>query len=271
MFLTLLLFSLMLSLFSQPLHHVILPIVPRVTYWLGSLYLVNFFWVLQFRMLAGLNFTSRRRIPAHSGVMCFCGLAAMLWLTYWFGLWLGIGRPLAAHVIWAEVLRYTVMAVMMDVFISAMVLPGFRYVRFDRLRPHDTPAPLPPADTPEPPLAVTPEKPRISDLTVNGRRIPLNALRYMKSVEHYVEFVLDTEVLTERCTLRDLVAQTGAEDGIQPHRSYWVSRREISRLGRRDGNAVLILKDGTEIPLSRHRKTEVAAWLDHAATDRSQA
>ncbi len=99
---------------------------------------------------------------------------------------------------------------------------------------------------------------------MNGRTVALAPLQWMKSVEHYVEFHSGGPPVIERVPLRDMVSQSQGMDGMQPHRSYWVARHAVQQMTRRDGSAVLLLTDGTEIPVSRHRKAQIAAWLSDA-------
>ncbi len=98
-------------------------------------------------------------------------------------------------------------------------------------------------------------------LSVGRQKFPVNMLIYLKSIEHYVELVTHDGVETIRVALRDLTDQLDDEDGVQPHRSYWVARDAIVGLVKTGGNAFLLLRDGSEIPVARHRRQDVTAWI----------
>jgi hypothetical protein len=51
--------------------------------------------------------------------------------------------------------------------------------------------------------------------------------------------------------LADAVEELAGIEGTQVHRSWWVARDAISDARRGDGRATLVLKDGSEVPVSR--------------------
>jgi hypothetical protein len=51
--------------------------------------------------------------------------------------------------------------------------------------------------------------------------------------------------------LSDAIAELEGIEGAQVHRSWWISRDAITDARRGDGRAVLTLKDGAEVPVSR--------------------
>ncbi|WP_293900768.1 LytTR family DNA-binding domain-containing protein [Phenylobacterium sp.] len=51
--------------------------------------------------------------------------------------------------------------------------------------------------------------------------------------------------------LADAVAELEGIEGLQVHRSWWVARDAITDAKRGDGRALLTLKDGAEVPVSR--------------------
>ncbi len=111
----------------------------------------------------------------------------------------------------------------------------------------------PPADSPGMP----------TDIRVPGGALPTAGLCFLKSVEHYVEFhKSDGSYEMHRLALRKVVDLMRAQDGIQPHRSYWVFRHAIAGVDRQGGSWFLTLPDGTEIPIARSRVVEVRKWLN---------
>nr|WP_255618484.1 LytTR family DNA-binding domain-containing protein [Roseibaca sp. Y0-43] len=99
-----------------------------------------------------------------------------------------------------------------------------------------------------PKLETPPARPAILD------RLPLEkrgALLALSVEDHYVRVQTSngTELLLMR--LSDAIRETGDLAGAQVHRSHWVAFPAV-QTARRDGDrAVLTLKDGTEIPVSR--------------------
>jgi DNA-binding LytR/AlgR family response regulator len=51
--------------------------------------------------------------------------------------------------------------------------------------------------------------------------------------------------------LADAVGELEGIEGAQVHRSWWVAREAIVDAARGDGRAVLTLKDGSQVPVSR--------------------
>ncbi|WP_425038533.1 LytTR family DNA-binding domain-containing protein [Primorskyibacter sp. S187A] len=86
-------------------------------------------------------------------------------------------------------------------------------------------------------------------------------LHYVEAKEHYVRVVMKEDEILHRQRLGDLVAQLDPMDGLQPHRSWWVSRYAAPRAEKINGRVVLITFDGTQIPVARGRYADVEAWL----------
>jgi len=63
--------------------------------------------------------------------------------------------------------------------------------------------------------------------------------------------------------LADAIAELDGIEGAQVHRSWWVARDAIADARRGDGRAVLTLKDGSEVPVSRTyaRIIRDAGWI----------
>jgi hypothetical protein len=69
--------------------------------------------------------------------------------------------------------------------------------------------------------------------------------------DHYTEVhtTLGTELLLLRFT--DALEEVEGIAGYRTHRSHWVATAAISEKRRRDGRLFLLLRDGTEVPVSR--------------------
>lgn len=98
---------------------------------------------------------------------------------------------------------------------------------------------------------------------IGAAPVLLSRLRHIEAREHHVFIMMDGESLTHRARLSDIVAQTGPEDGLQPHRSWWVAAHAVQRLTREGPRHVLHLDDGTQIPVARSRVNDVREWLRH--------
>lgn len=63
--------------------------------------------------------------------------------------------------------------------------------------------------------------------------------------------------------LADAVDELAGIEGAQVHRSWWVAREAIADARRGDGRAVLTLKDGSEVPVSRTYAKVIrdAGWI----------
>lgn len=73
----------------------------------------------------------------------------------------------------------------------------------------------------------------------------------VEAEDHYLR--LHTSRGQDMILLRmaDAVAELAEIDGARVHRSWWVARDAVADIRRRDGAATLILKDGSEVPVSR--------------------
>ena len=87
---------------------------------------------------------------------------------------------------------------------------------------------------------------------------------YLMSELHYLRVVTTKGSTLVLYNLRDAVDELPADLGLQPHRSYWVAFRHLQRLVRRAGKAYLALSDGSTVPVSRRRLSEVRAKVSPA-------
>ncbi|MBY6115629.1 LytTR family transcriptional regulator [Mameliella alba] len=99
-------------------------------------------------------------------------------------------------------------------------------------------------------------------VVIGAEPVPLSRVRHIEAREHHVHVTLDNRSLTQRARLGDIIAQTGPDDGFQPHRSWWVSAASVANLVQVGAKHVLHLEDGTHVPVARSRLDEVRYWLD---------
>jgi len=82
---------------------------------------------------------------------------------------------------------------------------------------------------------------------------------HMTVADHYTE--VTTSRGRELILLRfsDAVGEIGDTPGLQVHRSHFVADAHVERLLRSDGRLAVVLKDGSEVPVSRSRTEAVRA------------
>lgn len=100
------------------------------------------------------------------------------------------------------------------------------------------------------------------NVVIGAEPVALSLLRVIEAREHHVHVMMDSDSLTQRARLSDIVAQTRPEDGLQPHRSFWVAARVARGLEREGNKHLLRLDDGSVVPVARSRLTEVRNWLE---------
>lgn len=99
-------------------------------------------------------------------------------------------------------------------------------------------------------------------VSANGRTILIDQLIYMESKQHYVEIKTLTGGLTVRSTLKSLMGQLDDADGVQVHRSFWVSAWALSRMSGGAEKRIVHLFDGSTLPVSRPRAAAVERWFN---------
>ena len=81
----------------------------------------------------------------------------------------------------------------------------------------------------------------------------------LKSELHYLSVATTAGHSLILYNLRDAVQELPANTGCQTHRSHWASLKQVDALERRGRSAILRMKDGSEIPVSRNRVRDVEA------------
>ena len=126
---------------------------------------------------------------------------------------------------------------------------------------------IPTLDISGPPPESTdePENQNSADLDrimIAGRSIRIEMVNYIMSEEHYLTVALRSETIVHRAKLSDIVGHLPAVAGLQPHRSWWVSRQMKPRIQKEGSRVFLRLEDGTNVPIARARVKAVQGWLD---------
>ncbi|MCG7522295.1 LytTR family DNA-binding domain-containing protein [Ruegeria sp. Ofav3-42] len=92
---------------------------------------------------------------------------------------------------------------------------------------------------------------------LTGRSLPLENILMVQSSEHYLMVSTREKTSQYRARMKDFLQQTGETDGIQTHRSYWVSKEEAQELC----GSTVKTRSGGEVPVSRGRLPEVRTWF----------
>lgn len=109
--------------------------------------------------------------------------------------------------------------------------------------PTETPADLLPANA-----AVRPHSPSFLSRVAEEVRAPVIAL---EAEQHYLRVFTEKGRDLILYRFSDAAAEMAREEGAQVHRSWWVARAAIERAVKENGAWRLILKDGTDVPVSR--------------------
>jgi DNA-binding LytR/AlgR family response regulator len=215
----------------------VLPLGKRFLYWLVLL------GIGQAGSLAIRASLDRLQLPRMrlvlAGLLRTVLLALPLTLLAWLATAFALSLPLrAAHLppLYLPVL----------VVVAAMVAINL-LVQRRRLETHAEIAPARPA----PILARLPLKLRAATLYA------------VEAEDHYIR--LHTSAGSDLVLLRfsDALAELQGIEGAQVHRSWWVARDAVSSSRRVDGRLVLVLRNGTETPVSRTftRALKEDGWL----------
>jgi DNA-binding LytR/AlgR family response regulator len=87
----------------------------------------------------------------------------------------------------------------------------------------------------------------------------------LQAQDHYVDVktTLGKELILIR--LSDAIKELGEDDGIQVHRSWWVTKKHIVKEKRIDNKPFLVLTDQTVVPVSRTYRAQVTKALSQVA------
>lgn len=114
-------------------------------------------------------------------------------------------------------------------------------------------------DVPEKPI----DESSSGSVIVAGNAFLYNKLISVSSQDHYVRICTKDGEKMIRARLSDLTEQLGSQNGIQPHRSHWVSREAAVEIESQNGHKVLKLSNGSRVPIARGRMRDVKAWLEN--------
>jgi len=94
-------------------------------------------------------------------------------------------------------------------------------------------------------------------VTLAGSSYLLSDIGRVKAAEHYLELHSEDKVEVIRERMSTFLEQVTPQDGIQTHRSHWVSRDKAAALT----GASLRMTCGNKVPVARGRMDGVRMWL----------
>jgi DNA-binding LytR/AlgR family response regulator len=138
--------------------------------------------------------------------------------------------------------------VLPQVFVSSLVMTGLAlFLRVRSTQTHAAPVGAPPAKF----LARLPAKLAGAELFA------------VEAEDHYLRLHTSRGQDLILMRLSDAIAELEGLEGAQTHRSWWVAKSAVADVTKLDGRAVLTLKDGAEVPVSRGFAKDLrsAGWL----------
>ena len=125
-------------------------------------------------------------------------------------------------------------------------------------------------ETPQQPQTSTKENPpALSDLIPSAPQSLGNDIIRLHALDHYVELVTTkgTALLTEQ--FGDCVARLSDLNGVQCHRSHWISLNHVTALKPTGSTYACILSNGDDVPVSRRRYSDLRDVVRAAANPTS--
>lgn len=250
--LVLILFSLFCSVVNPVVAALHAPLIYRFPVWLLCLSFGTFIWIVTAFALNGLRQWAGIKYPLPSPLLqAISTLGSIVSVVSVLSYVLNLPEMMQV-LTFGFILRYIFIALVFEFVIVTVVAPAFER-RTGRTH----------GDSGQPkPEIIVPDDPGCTRIQINQNSYDKTDIYYLKSAEHYVELVSSDHIGLERANLRDLIELFTDQDGIQPHRSFWVARQAVNRLSRNNSKWVLLLNNGDEIPVSRGRQKKVRIWLN---------
>ncbi len=173
--------------------------------------------------------------------------------------WLLSKQTFVSH-FWQQFTILFIIAFLLEVLFFLFVLPTLGI----EIRPQVKADASAEPEKPEEPSPL-PTQSEDAALIIGTDRISIADIVCIEAKEHHVSVHLQDGLISTRARMKDIVAQTDKDQGIQPHRSWWVPRHMAKETVKVSGRHVLRLTNGRDIPLSRNRVKEVADWLTETA------
>lgn len=90
------------------------------------------------------------------------------------------------------------------------------------------------------------------------------SIDWAMSQDHYLNIATEGRKKLILARISDLVDQIQPAEGIQPHRSWWISANAVQEIVKDEKGETVVMRDGTRVPIARGRIAEVRVWFaDH--------
>lgn len=119
----------------------------------------------------------------------------------------------------------------------------------------------------EPAQTHAPPEPDAATTPTFLQRLPIRLqgadLYAVEAQDHYLRLHTSKGADLILMRLSDAIGELEGIEGAQTHRSWWVAKEGVDEARRGDGRAILRLKDGAEVPVSRTyvRALRQAGWF----------
>ncbi|MGY6628231.1 MAG: LytTR family DNA-binding domain-containing protein [Oceanicaulis sp.] len=146
------------------------------------------------------------------------------------------------------------------VLVIAGAVAGFSYIAVSLRRAREAGVSGGGADAAGSTAPATASSALLDKLPVRLRRA---AILSMSAEDHYLRVRTEAGEALILMRLSDAAAACAGLDGARTHRSWWVARAAIADTKKGDGRGVLILTDGSEVPVSRsyYPALKEAGWF----------
>ena len=88
-------------------------------------------------------------------------------------------------------------------------------------------------------------------------------IQYLRMEDHYLRVVTDQGAGMTLHRMSDAIRDLEDTDGMQVHKSWWVSAAAIDRIRQINRRRIILTSDGTEVPVSRSFEPRLkdAGWF----------
>ncbi|MEF3048853.1 LytTR family DNA-binding domain-containing protein [Pseudotabrizicola sp. L79] len=182
------------------------------------------------------------------------------------GVLLGAPFPLLSDLFLVTVFN-CIFGVLGEIVLASFLLPGImRDIRGQAAEPK---APTVPPHVISP-YAVAPSlvpetstAPHFGNVLILGTSFALPQILAIKADEHYVQvFLTSGQTRLLRGRMSDAVAAMPETAGRLIHRSHWVAAQAVSGVQSDARSTMVVLRDGTKLPVARGRVPEIKEWIE---------
>lgn len=98
-------------------------------------------------------------------------------------------------------------------------------------------------------------------IRILSKQFPISDLLLIQANEHYLTILTRNGEETHRTPMNAILPQIGKAEGIQPHRSFWISKDFIQDVKLVGTKPMIVCKNGTKVPVARGRRRDIKTWI----------